>query len=89
MTDPLFHLIPDVQVILRSGNGLFRQVPVYRKALDGEHALFAKAFGGYVLLLGSGGTSVPKLTWSDLFDPCGGCGVGKLGRPIWRRGESE
>lgn len=64
MSDPLFHEIPDAQVVLRS-KGVYRQAKLFRRGTD----VFAAWGSGYIRLLGHSGTTVPTVHWLDLFDP--------------------
>lgn len=57
----LFHIIPDVQCIVRS-KGVYQQVPVYRR----YDQVFIKWKGGYIRLFGSGGTSAPNVSWEEM-----------------------
>jgi len=57
----LFHIIDDVQVIIRS-RGVFRQVSLYKRGKD----FFAKYGGGFVRLMDRGYTSVPNISWIDI-----------------------
>ncbi len=69
MSDKLFHQVDDMQVILRRKGGVFSQAKVYSRSVDGKRHLFAGVGGGFVMLLGSGGTSSPNVSWLDLDDP--------------------
>lgn len=61
MTDPLFHEIPDAQVILRS-KGVYRQAKLFRRGED----VFAAWGSGFIRLLSAGGTTVPTVHYLDL-----------------------
>jgi len=67
MTDTLFHEIPDAQVILRS-KGVFRQAKLFGRG----GAVYAAWGSGFIRLLKHSGTTVPTVSWSDLYDP-GSC----------------
>lgn len=83
MSDKLFHQVDDMQVILRRKNGVFSQAKVYSRLIDGKRHLFAGLGGGFVMLLGSGGTSSPNVSWLDLDDPQNrAVERGLLGRPF-------
>lgn len=56
MSDPLFHEIPDAQVILRS-KGVYRQAKLFRRGED----VFAAWGTGFIRLLSAGGTTVPTV----------------------------
>lgn len=62
MTDPLFHEIPDAQVVLRS-KGVFRQAKVFRRGAD----IYAAWGSGFIRLLAHGGTTVPVVHYLDLW----------------------
>ncbi len=83
MSDKLFHQVDDMQVILRRGGGVFSQAKVYSRSVDGKRHLFARVGGGFVMLLGSGGTSSPNVSWLDLDNPQNrAIKNGHLGRPF-------
>lgn len=79
MTEGLFHIIDEAQVVLRTKGGSYKQVAAYRRTKDGKTAIYASTGGSFVMLLGRGGTSSPNLAWEILH------GVeyrdGYLGRP--------
>lgn len=82
MSDKLFHQVDDMQVVLRCKGGVFKQAKVYRRTVDGKKHLFAGVGGGFVMLLGSGGTSSPNVSWLELDDPQDrAINSGPLGRP--------
>ena len=54
----LFHVIEDVQIVLRR-KGVYKQVKIYRR---GNHC-YAGYGGGFVKLMASGGTSDPNVSW--------------------------
>jgi len=62
MSDGLFHIIEDMQIVLRTRKGVYKQTKVYHR--DGK--LYAAHAGGYARLLASGGTSCPDLSWEAL-----------------------
>lgn len=83
MSDKLFHQVDDMQVILRRKGGVFSQAKVYTRSVDRERRLFAGVSGGFVMLLGNGGTSSPDVSWLDLDDPQNrAVKSGPLGRPL-------
>lgn len=57
---PLFHEIPEAQIITRS-RGVYKQVKLYRRGDD----LYAGHGSGFVRLLAGGGTSAPNVSWQD------------------------
>ena len=59
----LFHVIEDTFVILLN-DGIYQQAKVYRRG----DSLFGAWGAGFVRLMGSGGTSRPKVTWLALDD---------------------
>lgn len=61
MSDGLFHVIEDAQVVLFS-RGVYRQVKLYYRGDE----LFAAWGGGYVRLGASGGTSRPDVSYLHL-----------------------
>lgn len=83
MNDKLFHQIDDMQVVLRCKGGVFKQAKVYGRLVDGRKHLFAGVGGGFVMLLGGGGTSGPNVSWLELDDPQNRTiEKGPLGRPF-------
>ena len=83
MSDKLFHQVDDMQVILRRKGGVFSQAKVYTRYVDGKQHLFAGCGGGFVMLLGNGGTSNPNVSWLDIDDPQNRTiKNGHTGRPI-------
>ena len=62
MTDPLFHEIPDAQVVLRT-KGVFRQAKAFRR----NDEVYAAWGAGFIRLLRHGGTTVPTVHWVDTF----------------------
>lgn len=58
----LFHVIDDAQVILRS-RGVYKQAKLYRRGDE----IFAGANGGFIRMMGSHGTSVPSVSWLDIY----------------------
>lgn len=79
MSDGLFHHIEDAQVVVRYASGSYRQVKLYRRDKDGKASLYAGVGGGFIMLLGRGGTSAPSVAWEHIH----GANVaeGYLGRP--------
>lgn len=82
--DKLFHKVDGLQAILVRG-GVYKQVDLYRRFIDGEHRLFAKHGGGFISLramVGSvGGTSHYGTSWLEIEADDGAVlRVGKLGR---------
>jgi hypothetical protein len=63
MSDGLFHVVDDAQIVLRS-KGVFKQVKIFHR--DGK--LYAGWGSGFVRLLASGGTSKPDVSWEALPD---------------------
>jgi len=61
MSDDLFHLIPDVQVVLRN-RGVYRQAKLYHR----RRAVYAGWGSGFIKLLPSGNTSVPNACYDKL-----------------------
>lgn len=57
---PLFHEIPEAQIVTRS-KGVYKQVKLYRRRGD----LYAGHGSGFVRLLAGGGTSAPNVSWQD------------------------
>lgn len=57
---PLFHEIPEAQIVTRS-KGVYKQVKLYRRGGD----LYAGHGSGFVRLLAGGGTSAPNVSWQD------------------------
>lgn len=66
MTDNLFHVIDDAQVVLRS-KGVFKQVKLYRR---GEH-VYAGWGSGFIRLLKHGQTTHPSVSYDadSICDP--------------------
>ncbi len=58
MSDDLFHIVEDVQIVLRAG-GVYRQVKVYHR----KGKLYAGWGSGFVTLMRGNGTSHPNITW--------------------------
>jgi hypothetical protein len=56
--DDFFHVIDDIQIVLRS-RGVYRQSKVYQR----HGRLYAGLGSGFVVLLQSGGTSCPNVSW--------------------------
>jgi hypothetical protein len=63
MSDDLFHIVEDAQVILRH-KGVYKQVKVFRRA----GRVYAGWGSGFIQLLASGGTSKPDVQWESLPD---------------------
>lgn len=61
---PLFHEIPEAQIVTRS-KGVYKQVKLYRRGVD----LYAGHGSGFVRLLAGGGTSAPNVSWQDPYLP--------------------
>lgn len=88
--DKLFHKVEGLQAILVRG-GVYKQVDLYRRLIDGEHRLFAKHGGGFISLGamvggigGVGGTSHYGTSWLEIEADDGAVlRVGKLGRPCF------
>lgn len=57
---PLFHEIPEAQIVTRS-KGVYKQVKLYRRGGD----IYAGHGSGFVRLLAGGGTSAPNVSWQD------------------------
>lgn len=57
-----FHIIEEGVVILRGKRGLFKQAKVYRRGKD----VFAGVSGGFIRLIGYGGTTNPEVKWLDI-----------------------
>lgn len=85
--DKLFHKVEGLQAILVRG-GVYKQVDLYRRLIEGEHRLFAKHGGGFISLgamVGNvGGTSHYGTSWLEIEADDGAvlC-KGKLGRPCF------
>lgn len=73
-----FHVIDDAAVILRS-SGVYRQAKVYSRGVE----LYAGHAGGFIGLMGNGGTTRPNVSWVDL-DARQPTQRGEFGRPILR-----
>jgi hypothetical protein len=58
MSDDLFHVVEDVQTVLRA-RGVYRQVKVYHR----KGKLYAGWGSGFVTLMRGGSTSHPNITW--------------------------
>lgn len=85
--DKLFHKVDGLQAILSRG-GVYKQVDLYRRLIDGEHRLFAKHGGGFISLGaqvgGIGGTSHYGTSWLEIEADDGAVVMkGKLGRPCF------
>ncbi len=85
--DKLFHKVEGLQAILVRG-GVYKQVDLYRKLIDGEHRLFAKHGGGFIglsAMVGSvGGTSHYGTSWLEIEADDGAVLMtGRLGRPCF------
>ena len=83
MIDKLFHIVDDMQVILRRRNGVSVQAKVYRRDTERGVKLYAAVSGGFVELMARGGTSVASTAWEDLHNPRDfEIGVGRFGGPV-------
>lgn len=64
MSDDLFHVVDDMQIILRGPKGVYKQTKAYHRA----GKLYAGWSGGLIRLLASGGTSHPNVSWESMSD---------------------
>lgn len=81
MTDKLFHEL-DGDCVVMFSKGVYRQAKLYRRYDGKEHQLYAKWGSGYARLLSAGGTTVPCVTWLDIYMDSAQLKAGKLGAPV-------
>ena len=59
--DDLFHVIEDAQIILKA-KGVYKQVKLYQRG----GRLYAGWGSGFIVLMKSGGTSHPTVSWENM-----------------------
>lgn len=77
----LFHIVDDVQVILRT-KGVFKQVKVYSRAGPSETRLYAGYGAGFIRLDSRGHTSHPNVSWDGINDPSQVTGLSRTHAPV-------
>lgn len=79
--DKLFHEVDASNVVLLA-KGVYRQAKLYRRYNGTDHQLFARWGGGYIRLLGAGGTTLAQVSWLELDLDGAMLAKGKIGGPV-------